>query len=291
MAVALGAGVLTVPGQPARVLPATTLASSAGGSDPSASENVLTSVSAVSASDAWAAGYYVNTSGTGTDFTTLTLHWNGTAWSQVASPNPGFDNILEGVSTVSASDAWAVRDSYNPTTKATHTFILRWNGTAWSRVTSPNPSPAASTLASVSAVSGTDAWSAGWYRNSTANATDTLILRWNGTTWSKVTSPSPSSSESLLGGVSAASGSNAWAVGSYVSSTNATDTLVLHWNGTAWSQAPSPDPGATINELRGVSTVSPTDAWAVGVYHDNTANTTHTLILRWDGTTWSVSPH
>ncbi|HEV2450537.1 MAG TPA: hypothetical protein VGS62_01250, partial [Streptosporangiaceae bacterium] len=114
MAVALGAGVLTVPGQPARVPPATTLASSAGGSDPSASENVLTSVSAVSASDAWAAGYYVNTSGTGTDFTTLTLHWNGTAWSQVASPNPGFDNLLEGVSVVSASDAWAVGCTSSP---------------------------------------------------------------------------------------------------------------------------------------------------------------------------------
>ena len=40
---------------------------------------------------------------------TLTEHWNGTAWSVVASPNLGTsDNVLYGVAAVAANDVWAV---------------------------------------------------------------------------------------------------------------------------------------------------------------------------------------
>jgi hypothetical protein len=39
-----------------------------------------------------------------------------------------------------------------------------------------------------------------------------------------------------LFGVSAISSSDAWAVGRYFNTTTrAYDTLILHWNGTAWS--------------------------------------------------------
>ena len=56
-------------------------------------DNVLTDVSVVSHDDVWATGYYVD----GTEYKTLTLHYNGRAWSHVPSPN-GADgtNILMG---------------------------------------------------------------------------------------------------------------------------------------------------------------------------------------------------
>jgi len=46
---------------------------------PSSVYNALTSVSADSANDAWAAGSYINDTTGVRD--TLILHWNGTAWS------------------------------------------------------------------------------------------------------------------------------------------------------------------------------------------------------------------
>ena len=60
-------------------------------------------MSALSRTDAWAVG-----TSFGPD--DLTLHWNGTAWSQVSVPSPGStaNKQLSGVSAVSASDAWAV---------------------------------------------------------------------------------------------------------------------------------------------------------------------------------------
>jgi hypothetical protein len=63
---------------------------------------------------------------------------------------------------------------------------------------------------------------------------DTLILGWNGTAWSQVSSPSPGPASNVLTGVSADSATDAWAVGSYLSK-SVRDTLILHWNGTAWS--------------------------------------------------------
>jgi hypothetical protein len=99
--------------------------------NPSSTGNFLSGVSAVSATDAWAVGYYDNSSGVGD---TLILHWNGTAWSKVKSPNPSStSNVLSGVSAVSATDAWAVGDYQNNTTGADDTLILHWNGTSWSR--------------------------------------------------------------------------------------------------------------------------------------------------------------
>jgi hypothetical protein len=69
--------------------------------------------------------------------------------------------------------------------------------------------------------------------------------------------------------------------------------VTLHWNGTAWSRVPSPSPGngdgEGTSELFGVSALSSTDAWAVGDYINQTTGIIDTLILHWNGSTWSVT--
>jgi hypothetical protein len=278
-----------------------------GGTSMNVDNSILNGVSADSATDAWAVGYYNNPT-TGA-FETLALHWNGTKWSKVASPNPGgqtsmnvVNNILDGVSGDSATDAWAVGYYVNPTTGATETLALHWNGTKWSKVASPNPGGMTSTsdnseLTSVSANSATDAWAVGDYVvNPTTGASDTLALHWNGTKWIKVASPNPggtNSDASSLTSVSA-SATDAWAVGSYFNPTTfAIDTLALHWNGTKWSTVSSPNPGGTgafgTSFLSGVSANSATDAWAVGYYPNPTTGAEDTLALHWNGTSWSTA--
>jgi hypothetical protein len=201
----------------------------------------LYGVSADSATDAWAVGDYGNPTTRAGE--TLVLHWNGTSWSKVASPNPGGTSVgddteLYGVSTDSATDAWAVGYYQNPNTGAEETLVLHWNGARWSKVASPNPGgTAGNSLSGVSADSATDAWAVGLYGNTTTGATETLVLHWNGTSWSKVASPNPggttsSSDVNYLSGVSADSATDAWAVGDYTGG-----TLVVHWNGTNWSKA------------------------------------------------------
>ena len=234
-------------------------------------DNELSGVAATSASAAWAVGGYVS----GTAFKTLILRWNGAAWKQVASQNPGgssHDNVLAAVAATSSGNARAV-GAYSDGT-ADQTLILHWNGTAWKKVASPNAgSPADNqVLASVTATSAGNAWAVGSY-NIGAIA-QTLILHWNGTAWKKVASPDPGgpSHSHFLFGVAATSAGNAWAVGGYVK-TGPEQTLILHWNGTAWKAVPSPEPGgpAQFNDLAGVAATSARNAWAVGVYSNGTA--------------------
>src|ERR1700726_1313658 len=69
--------------------------------------NALNSVTAISATNIWAVGEYLNTN-TGT-YQTLIEHWNGSRWSIIPSPNPGTNNhFLHSVAAASANDIWAI---------------------------------------------------------------------------------------------------------------------------------------------------------------------------------------
>jgi hypothetical protein len=244
----------------------------------------LVDVSALSPTDAWAVGDFI-TLGPGPTFKTLVLHWNGTKWARVASPNPSrqFDT-LNGVSVLSRSDAWAVGVA-GQGSSSIQALIMHWNGRTWTPVASPSPD--GSRLVGVAALSPGDAWAVGEHI-SRAGVHTTLVLHWNGKAWALVGSPSPSRSDSQLAGVSAVSRSDAWAVGvSYNGHGNA-QTLILHWNGTGWARVPSPHPAGLLgSNLIAVSALAPDDAWATGNVIES--GNDQTLVLHWNGTRWTRS--
>src|SRR5438034_8493504 len=84
-----------------------------------------------------------------------------------------------------------------------------------------------------------------------------------------VASPQPPAS-GILEDVAAISEDDVWAVG----------TDVEHWDGTAWSVVPSPNPFY----LFGVTALGPDDVWAVGGDKDFR----HSLIQHWDGNDWTA---
>ena len=247
--------------------------------------NDLQAVQALSPTNAWAVGFYCKScTQFGVSDHTLILHWNGTSWAKIPSPNPGTTNDLFGISGDSATDAWAV-GYYCPASGCSTgqlPLLLHWNGTAWSRTPSP-ALPAGGPLNSVAAVSPTDAWAVGY-----TGVGKTEILRWNGTAWSQVPSPSPNPANfNFLGGVSADSATDAWAVGNYCATgcsgtSQIYHTLILHWNGATWSKVRSPSPGPSYNILQAVSVVSSNAAFASGYFSNYTS-----LILHWNGTSWS----
>jgi erythromycin esterase-like protein len=140
----------------------------------------------------------------------------------------------------------------------------------------------------VAATSPTNAWAVGFYDN---GGLKTLILHWDGTSWTVQPSPNVSVGGNLsqLLGVAATSSSDAWAVGYYENGV-ALQTLIERWDGTTWKVQPSPNVGGSDNknELLGVASTSETNVWAVGKYRTRRGN--HTLLERWDGTTWKVQP-
>jgi len=219
--------------------------------------NQFTGVDFVSESDVWAVGYMGN-NGQGIS---LIVHWDGSEWSIVPSPNiPDRPTFLNGIAVVSSDDIWAVGYS-GAYLLGYQTLIMHWDGTLWSIV--PSPSVGNSMLKSVSAVAWNDIWAVG-HDGSTTNGQN-LILHFDGSQWSVVPSPNASAIEDDLRGVSAVSANDVWAVGEYWNDTQQTRlTLTLHWNGSAWSIMPSPNEG-NIAQLFGVEAISTNDIWAVEI--------------------------
>jgi hypothetical protein len=97
--------------------------------------------------------------------------------------------------------------------------------------------------------------------------------------------PSATNYAGTLNGVTAISGSNAWAVGEGLSAA----LLVLRWNGRSWTKVPAPSPGTLSNSLLGVTSVSASDAWAVGSYLVGSVAKAQVkpLLLHWNGASWA----
>ena len=137
---------------------------------------------------------------------------------------------------------------------------------------------------SVAVLSPCNAWAVGDY-----DPAQTLIVHWDGASWTQVPEPGPRDRRPALFGVNALSASNVWAVGEYFDG-SAFRTLIVHWNGSAWTQVPSPNVhGATQNVLKAVRGTSAANVWAVGYFH-NGSNVDQTLILHWNGTSWKRVP-
>jgi hypothetical protein len=265
---------------------------------PTGENGQLAAVSAVSDADAWAVGS-TNAALDGVGAKPLIDNWNGTSWTQVATPaTPGNTASLAAVSASSATDAWAVghtqvnKEDFAP-------LGLHWNGSAWSVSSSFATALAGQIADGVADISSTDAYAIG---GGLGSADTGLVAQWNGSTWSPVTVPLPSGAgpTSTLDAISANGPDDVWILGTYeLSSTDLrSETYSLHWNGSTWSVVPMPlNPSSNIEsfyQLNAIQVNSPTDVWAVGssdVTSVTTGETTGSeLIEHWNGTAWSIVP-
>ncbi|HEX8597414.1 MAG TPA: S-layer homology domain-containing protein [Chloroflexia bacterium] len=224
-------------------------------------DNELLGVSAASANDVWAVGSYNN----GTAERTLTLHWDGSSWVVVGSPNPAgssVDNILESVAVVPGTmgtRAWAVgrTDGFGVTPEA---IMLGWNGSSWEAVTLSLPA-GSSELVDVYARAHNDVWAVGY--TNPGSARRTLVLHYDGTAWSQWTTPNQGAGDNTLRSVVAVAPDDVWAAGSYEVGPGAEKTLLLHFDGSAWSIVSSPSPGS-MDRILDLAAVSSYNVWGVG---------------------------
>jgi hypothetical protein len=231
-------------------------------------------LAAISSNDVWAASYQMS----GGMARNLTLHWNGSNWNTVVSPNASSsDNFLAGIAAVAANDVWGVggyRDG-----DVLRTLTMRWNGQEWSIIPSPNPGAGDNFLNSISATSADNVWAVGYYLDST-NISRTLALRWDGTQWNVTPGENPRVVGSF-NDVVALAPNDVWAVGRQLTSDNQTVTLIEHWDGSQWTIVASPNAATSFNDLRAISAISANDIWTTGSYRQGTA-ASRSLLLRYN---------
>jgi hypothetical protein len=249
-------------------------------------DDTLADVAAISTTDAWAVGQHKHT-GFKSPVTPFVLHWNGTAWSEVATPTLSFTRYtLAAVTAISANDIWAVGKTFTGSP-----LIEHWNGTTWSVVNGPTVS--GGSLTGIAGTASNDVWAVG------AAGAQTLVEHWNGSAWSVVPSPNlpPQASgvaaSDLLTSVTAVTTRDAWAVGYQIDvqsgSFQPLKTLTEHWNGSAWSIVSSPS-AQQHNVLAGVKALGSGDVWAVGAgWTDQSTGVPveRPELLHWTGSAWS----
>jgi hypothetical protein len=256
--------------------------------------NFLYSLAAVSPRDIWAVGTYYTRANSG--LRTLILHYDGTAWTRMHSPNVGTGNNGLGAVTVvpGTHQLWAVGDTTDPRTHLNRTLILRYDGTGWSVVPSPNVGTYNNGLGGVAAVSANHAWAVGGYNNTSGTYRARLVLQWNGVAWQRASAPTGiTTTFNLLSRVTAVSAHDVWAVGDEFT------TIAEHYNGSGWRVVPTAKPPLTSSGgentaiLYDVSAASAADIWAVGIYYlyyNAAGGATRTLAEHWDGAAWHMVP-
>ncbi|MDQ3704946.1 MAG: hypothetical protein M3437_06955 [Chloroflexota bacterium] len=252
-------------------------------------QGTLEDVAAISDKDIWAVGASRNAPAD-----TLTMHWDGTSWGVVPSPNIGqYQNVLLGVSALATDDVWAVgyyRSADN--NGQSQPLAMHWDGRRWSFVTTPEFGEVGAVLNDVTALAPDNVWAVGTHFTGSGGESETLTMHWDGKTWSRIASPDVGPANRLEA-VEALSANDVWAVGNYYTRAPQdapleSKTLVLRWDGTKWRVIASPNVAGMSNNLSGVGIVSETDVWAVGSY--NGGEHIDTLTMHWDGKEWRIVP-
>lgn len=220
----------------------------------------LTSVSAASASDAWAAGS--DKSGA------VVLHWNGTRWSTISFP----DRSLATVSSVAVAPNGTAWLAGSVASDDGQILVEKWNGSAWHVV---KTGLGAGSLNSVRVSASGDVWVGGANNNDQA-----VVGHEHGGTWTALPAPGITAVNDVL----AVSSADVWAAG-YTFSTpgGAFNPVVCRWNGSTWTLVSAP-----ANMLGQALTISPGASgqprW-VGV--EDLGSPPATQYAYYNGTTWS----
>ncbi len=203
-------------------------------------------------------------------------------WEEMTLPSLSQATLLD-VSCTGAAECTAVGSQG----ASALSLAARWNGSLWSTQTTPNPAGGSSVaLNGVSCPAASMCMAAGGFANST-KPINPLIERWNGTSWTIETAPTPSgAAQAWFEGISCASATQCTAVGNFQDSTGVRHGLIERWDGTSWAIQTPPEPvGATRVDLNGVSCKG-ASCTAVGAYWTSTGR--HTHVLRWNGSSWSI---
>ncbi len=259
-------------------------------SPPAPLSSVLRAVSCPTNASCLAVGNTVGASGTPHP---LAERLSGGAWSVQTPPAPAgaTGSQLLSVSCSSATSCIAVGD-FNPTGDTTASLAERWNGTHWTITHVPNPSPSSPvhTLTGVSCTSASSCIAVGSFGHDEeftpfrSPSYRALIVRWNGHSWSQLTSLSnPAGSTDQLAAIDCFSAGACMAVGQFSSTAVEGTALAWWWNGHRWRNTSPRNHGESV-QLEGVACPARNACVTTGEFF--VSRDREAFSETWNGTRW-----
>ncbi len=252
----------------------------------------LTAVSASGPADAWAVGWAANG---GAAQQPITEHWNGTNWTLVASPRLPMPDaqgptgaVLTAIDDISLTDAWAV--GYYAGNNRSQALIEHWDGQRWLQSSPPSVEEGVNSLTGVVASAQGRLWATGAPETPNLHY-PALVVALDAGHWQVMRATGTGQLHSALAGVAIDPGGGLWAVGYTRANARAPErALIVRSSSQGWTKVPAPETGPGGSSLVGVTSISPTDAWAVGSVPSLTCGGPgYPLIEHWNGQQWGVS--
>ncbi|MFN8139192.1 MAG: hypothetical protein U0R49_05290 [Fimbriimonadales bacterium] len=255
---------------------------------PTATNQQIKGVTALSPTDAWAVGRWFDP-----NVKIQTLHWDGTQWSFINPPataHLGGTPDLDDVDHAPNGDVWAVGNVYTGYPTDNNPLVMRWRNGGWDyvdkvRFGNSEIYPYAERGGGadvVECISENDLWIAGWAAGKGMEATvRAMSAHWDGSSWTEFDVPVFGTRYNEIVSMSATGPNDIWAVGWYRDYAADYHSFVVHWDGNSWSHVSTPVEGMQGDSLNNVLAFAPDDAWIVGSVPAGG------VILHWDGNQWS----
>jgi hypothetical protein len=225
---------------------------------------------------------------------TLMERWNGKTWSMLNAPTPPGNNpvVLSSVSCPTTRSCYAAGALHFGSAGQPAELLLHWNGTSFS-FAYPGTNTEVGSLGGISCFTPANCTAVGSSGTvyPSYGPIETVVEHWNGTKWSRLTSPNPDPEQDYLSGISCFSTTQCTAVGHVIPGPGY-GTLAERGNGPAWSQVTSANAAPPAESaLAGVSCRSATYCIAVGhtaLQGGTVAEHFNTLAERWNGKKWTI---
>lgn len=228
--------------------------------------DVLSGIDCVTATDCFAVGYH-GTANVNQDVA-LAERWNGTAWNAVTMPTANGDIGAQAYTIDCSSDTACVAGGAAEQQTGTNGYCFgcepyqaSWNGTSWSiagTITNPPTSAGDFYLTSISCTGPSDCIAIGNLDNGKPQW-NMYAETWNGSQWAGSAIPG----NALLEGVSCQAAGTCTAVGTVGEGAGSPAASAL-WDGTRWTEPPTPSVAGAYNQLSSVSCTARYSCTAVG---------------------------
>ncbi|MFE6489221.1 hypothetical protein ACFVGN_40700 [Streptomyces sp. NPDC057757] len=216
----------------------------------------LFDVASVGPNAAWAVGVqYVDGAGQG-----VILRWNGGTWQQQPTSDVPGVGVWHALDAVSARDVWAYGWGQDGET------LAHYDGSRWSSV--PLPAGERYGFAKLAAVPG-KVWL----------VSDTGISSYAHGVWR--TTPLPEGV--MIGAIEARNSRDAWAVGQFAYAGRPGRSVLMHWDGRAWTDVA---PAGSDLPVTAVYQESARSVWVTALTPYVEDQRQQTKVLHWDGRTW-----
>lgn len=245
----------------------------------------LNDVAYLGPNDIWAVGrtYGPYTPADSNQYT-FAIHYDGSQWTVVPTPNPNpvpelTYCSLNAVAALAPNNVWAAGTCNIQDTGAgyvgMHNLVVHWNGSSWQQM--PAPIPPSFGLQGVSgdgiydilALAPNDIWFFGeWVTMNAQGFTSryALAMHYDGSNFTVHDVPVVGANGATILAADAVSSNDIWAVGAAGDGdpAGAANTYIYHWDGSDWSHVPAGTMPGVFHTLGDVKMLASDDVWISG---------------------------